>query len=350
MIDELITNINSPRHNIIFNKPKVYAISYYTIDIYNADINHPLHKFWFYIPKAKIIDKTKNYIILALSQNENDKNLIKYVDELENKILRMTKEHLFGSIKKIKKSFTLEDNFPPTIKLDIRGDISVFDINDEEIGINDLEINSLISIYLELDNVMASADEIWSFWKILQVKKLDTIDFKKSFFKIASCIPYHIPEKNISTVTTSSIPIPPLIPPIIIRNDTKPINITPRVVPLENTARNTSGRFEISATDIMDQIHKLKKVNIEKESTEPVETNNNLSFIKISNLKKVETKEPLETSEWYINSMEMEIFENIINSEPNENVFLNILRLKKILFNKINKINKDFKKIIELYQ
>lgn len=347
MINDLITNINSGKQNIILDKPKVYAISYYTIDIYNADINHPLHKFWFFIPKAKIIEKTKNYIILALSTNESDTKLVNYVEDLENKILESFKGSLFESIKKIKNSFNIEENYPPTIKLDIRGDIPIFNDRDEEIDVTNLKNNILVSIILELDNVMASTDEAWIMWKILQIKKLDNIDLRKSLFRVASdskSISYQIPLQQ-------SIPIPPP-PPLPSLS-----SITPQIKPIkienlnknENSLakqNNTTTRFSISETEIIDQINRLKKVKLEKLEKE---NNNKENMYKINELKKVETKIPLSTNQWFIESLEVETFYDIVNSNFDNEYLTKLIKLNNILSKKIKKFKHNYNEILELF-
>ena len=350
MIDELLTNIDSNKYNIIFNKPKNYAISYYTIDIFNADINHPLHKFWFFIPRAKVIDKTNKSITLALSNNEDDTKLVKYIEELENRILKSTKENLFNSIKKIIKSFAMKENYPPTIILDIREDIPIFNYNDEETNINGIENNSLISMFIELDNVMASFDQVWILWKILQIKKLDNIDLKKSFFitpRKQNVIPdtplyVSVQQSYIQPPQSPRQPFIPIAPPLSLLN-----NISPKIEKNQdnNIKTQNTGRFVISQTDIQNQLTRLKKVNVEKNLQE---NGNDINIYK-KELKKVETKGPLETIIWYNDSLETEILTEIIYGHL-DNIFLNnLIRLKKVMKHKINRINDNYNKIIQLF-
>ena len=345
MINELLTDIKSEKQNIIFDKPKSYGTSYYTIDIYNADINYPLQKFWFHISKSKIIEKTDNYIVLVLStNNNNDNNLINYINELEHKIFKTIQNNLIGTIVKIKYSFNRNKNYPPTIKLDIRGDISFFDQNDETIDIKNIENNMLVTAFIELNNIIISEEEIWILWRILQIKKLDTIDFKKSFFKITN---KNIEKDNIiipNDVQKAPPPPPPPLPAINLSSEAKikPINIVKKDV-INKEEQNKVSKFIISESDILNQLNKLKKtkdvnnnkLDIDKEKKEDEK------IVKYE-LKKVQTKEPINTNEWYRKSLESEIHYDINYGEINDNFNLKLFKLKKILNNKLKKIYDEY--------
>lgn len=388
MINDLLTNINSTKYNIIFDRPKTFAISYFKIAVYNGDINHPLQKYWFFIPKAKIIEKTKSNIIIALSKNEDDSKLVNYIEELENKLFQNTKENLSKSIRKIKNSFSINNNYPPVIKLDISDDIAIFNYNEEEINQDDLEVNNLISVYLELENIIASLDETWIVWRILQIKKLHSIDFKKSFFKVLPQssynqqnvnnfvsggkeyfnVPFHTMNKaedlynnNISTsnspfnsaTTSHSIPPPPPLPPTTTLSSS--INLIKYPIPTNqninsnNNQKNTISKFSISETDILHQINRLKKVK--QEHFTNIEPNIDEIPLKITKLKKVETREPINLNDWFSNSIEMELFCHIHNGKNLDNEYIEKLdKLNKLLFSRIIKIKKKYESIIKLYE
>ncbi|AYV77650.1 MAG: hypothetical protein Dasosvirus19_3, partial [Dasosvirus sp.] len=50
---------------------------------YNPCVDEPLQKFWYHIPKAKLIKKTQNTIVIVLSNN--DKELLKSIENLDKK-------------------------------------------------------------------------------------------------------------------------------------------------------------------------------------------------------------------------------------------------------------------------
>ncbi|ARF09205.1 hypothetical protein Catovirus_2_154 [Catovirus CTV1] len=341
MINELITNINSDKHNIIIGEPKVYAISYYKIGLYNADINHPLHKFWFFIPKAKIIDRTPTHITVALTTSDYDKKFLEYLNKLQNKVLACFKNSIFDSIKNIKISFNTGKNLPTTVKLDIRNDIPIFDENEEELDSSHLKVNSLISIILELDNIVASTSEAWIVWKVLQIKKFNCIDLKKSLFKMATS-DIRIHSGSSVQQVSQSIPPPPPPPPL------PPVFQVPKLsIPVKKDVPNNNvqktSRFEISEVQIIDQINKLKKVKLDKE--EKKEQKEPELPYNINELKKVETKLPLSTEEWYNKSLELELFTEIYYGSMCDELIVNIDKLNLLLQNKLEKMNNNFEQL-----
>ncbi len=329
MTSNLITDISTSKYNIYYDKPKNFAYSYYTITAYNADIDEPLHKFWFHIPKAKVIEKSNSHVILALSNNDVNTKLVKYIAELENILLQHTKNILSNDIQKIKNSFVLSDNFPPIIKLDNQNNFIAFDCNDNEIDNKKIKNGSLVSVIIELNNIMASTDEAWLTWNILQIKEMDNIDIKKSLFKGDILTPRQ-------TVTNSGTIPPP--PPI-----SMPVNIPPKITPLKinkidpiNTPRPpiTTSRFSISSDDILSQLTKLKKVTKEEKIITEI-----VPVIEPIDLKKVETKEPRKIDEWYANSKETELYSSIMNDNISDEYIQKIYELKDSILLRINKMN-----------
>ena len=355
MIDKLIADIESSTHTIIYGKPKQWAINYYMIDIYNGGIDHPLQKYWFYVPRAKVLDINKNSIQLVLTNAEQDAKLVNYIESLENNIFNHIKKNFLATVKKINRSFSKNKLFPPVIKLDYNQDTIFFNESDDEATLSPsyLNQNDMVGTYLELNNILTSDNEVWIIWKILQLKKMEGVNLRKSFFKSSQPPPQPFAHMQ-STFTPNIPPPPPCILPLPISNvpnvfipkiEIKKTSVEPS--PL-TTTRSTS--FMISESDIKSQIGRLRKVSKDKE--EKVEEVNNDNIFKVEELKKVETKLPMETNEWYNSSVECETICNLLDNHNNDDPDIFILKIEKIaqmVDKKIKYINETYNDIVKIH-
>lgn len=365
MVDHLIANINSDEQNIIYEKAEHWALDYYRINVYNGGIEHPLQKFWFYVPKAKICDMNSdtNTLQLVLTSTNQDVQTINYIEKLEKNIFGHIKKKLSATIRIINKSFRKSDIFPPTIKLVYKEDTVFFDEFDDEITIplskesqnslspppNFIKRNDMVGVYLELDYVLASEKEMWCSWKILQLKKLEAVDMRRSFFKLPTKHQNVLPTQPLFT---STIPPPPIfsIPPVPILQNVPNVFI-PKIEikktkvesPPQSTQRSVS--FSISEFDIKNQIGKLRKVSTEKKQDENIEGNVTPAY-KIEELKKVETKLPMEIGEWYNASVENELICDLLNDNNIEVLMCGIEKMFNGTKERIRKI-KNTSDVIE---
>lgn len=352
MIDQLIANTESSEQNILYDKPKSWAIDYYIIDIYNGKIDQPLQKFWFYIPKAKVFDINDNSIRLALTNTDQDTKLINYIENLENNIFSHIKKKFLNTVRKINRTFLKSKLFTPVIKLDYTRDTVFFNESDDEIALssNHLNQNDMVGIYLELNNVLTSGNEMWAMWKILQLKKLEGVNLRKSFFKPTNPPLFSLQHKD---TNISNIPPPPpcMIPPInniphifIPKIEIKKTSIES---PPQNTPKSTS--FTISESDIKNQIGRLRKINTEKkeEKDDPITD----MVYKTEELKKVETK-LMKPSEWYSTCVETETICNVLencNNDDAETFLSNINKILQMSNNKMKNINNMYNDVVNSF-
>lgn len=327
MIDDYLTDLDSPEPNILYDESdNLYGYSYNTFNIYNGAVDHPLHKFWFHIPKAKILD-IQNKAITIVMPNNNMK-IVNFINNFENYVYEYTKKNRTRSISRYKKSFTIKNNFPPTIILSLSNSSAIFDHNDNDINLELINRNNLISIYFELHSVIVSSDDLFFKWHILQLKEIDTIDIKKSFFKKPA-------------VTTHIPPPPPNMPATIPSSTITPtFKYEPKSKPIETSNNNMdSGRVHITQSDILSQLGKLKKVSISNEKN-----SQKVNDVKFDvNLKKTDFVEKSNIDTNYINHIEPNIVSNVRNHKTmNSQVIDEFNRLYKISLSKLSKIYTEY--------
>ena len=82
-------NMDTQINNIEYGNIEYVNSFTQKIKFYNPNVNEPLHKFWYFIPNAKMTNKTNNSITIALCSN--DKNLIESIKNLDTKTNRYYK-------------------------------------------------------------------------------------------------------------------------------------------------------------------------------------------------------------------------------------------------------------------
>jgi hypothetical protein len=309
MINDFLSDINKPINNILYSELVNYGPSYYTLSIYNPNINIPLQKFWLYIMKAKVINKEKEYISLALSYQDNDK-LINYITSIETHVFDHLKNNIKCDISINKKTIINDSNFYPIFKLKLSSSIPIFTHDNLQCSLDNISIGSHISLFVELDYIIIAKKEVMYTWKILQIKQLVEIDFSKSLFLFSTPItPSYAPSISPSyapSISPSYAPpiapsyAPPIAPFYAPHIGTS--NRAPIASPQHNTQTVQDDRptLSISANELLSQISKLNKVNkTEKIVDKPI--------VNIIELKKTVSREPLPISSWYNNAIDSEI-------------------------------------------
>ena len=180
MVDNLVYKHNESTeiNNIYFSEVFTNNIFVQKLNIYNPDAEEPLQKFWFYINKASIIKKNKNYLILGIFNK--DKNLINSINNLDQTIYKNTKINY--KVDNYVKSIKTNNNFLPSIKCIYSNEIIIDDVNNN-LSYNEIKEFDNISVYIELSYILINSN-CTPVWKILQIKKNKIIDINKSFFNI----------------------------------------------------------------------------------------------------------------------------------------------------------------------
>jgi hypothetical protein len=179
-IDRFVVNYNkSSKINIIAHS-KLQSINMSTskLEFYNPEINEPLHKFWYYIPNAKLIEK-KNTGAMRIALSNIDVNLTESLKSLDGK----TDEIIINVFKKPKPETTIKTsvNFPPVIDLYIDRLGKCFDQNNDPIKYMDIKNNARVQLYMELDSIHInvnknSCDRKWRILQISELKPLNLFD------------------------------------------------------------------------------------------------------------------------------------------------------------------------------
>jgi hypothetical protein len=178
MIRNLVVDyIKNPLVTAVQHSP-VEVISMLTkrIRFFNPSVDEPLHKFWYFIPKAKITERTSGNITIVLSNN--DTKLIESITSLDDKIDAIIKGINPRAL--TEKSLKISQNYPPMTDLYINSDSKCYDTENKSIKITDIKINAKVQIYIELDYASITTRKAEKKWKILQLKTHSMLDLNSS--------------------------------------------------------------------------------------------------------------------------------------------------------------------------
>src|ERR1700744_5963278 len=262
MINDLLSDIDKPLENLLFDNPESLGLSHYKFSIYNPYINNPLQKFWFFIKKVKIINKDTNNITIAFSNSNDDNKFIKYILSIESKIIKFV-NNINQNIKSINKSIDVRENFPPTMKLKFGTNTPVFNTMDYDDKYN-LHTGSYIALFVEINDIIVTKLESWIIWKILQIKILEEIDFSKSLFSFGSLVNNKNVTENIDSHTDIIVPSAPPCPEPVTNTISSPKKLV--ILSKSNKKPSEPMRISISQNDLLSQIKKLKTVVLTDES------------------------------------------------------------------------------------
>ena len=151
------------------------------IEFYNSKINVPQHKFWYYIPNAKMIKKGKGIVDIILSMS--DTKLVDSIKSLDDKVDQMMHSiipdcTLIPSMKK-------HNNYPA---LEVRIDVKSVCYDKENRKTNYMNImnKSEVLLYIEFDSVLLKSTEYSRIWNVIQMKETVSIDRSINLFAIQS--------------------------------------------------------------------------------------------------------------------------------------------------------------------
>lgn len=183
MINELIVDYNKNDTITNIENSGSERVNTFTtrINFYNPLVDIPLHKFWFFIPNAKLIKKKQNMIQIVLSRNE--KNLINSINSLDNLVNNITQQYN-TDIKYINPSIIQSNNYPPILELMIDNYSRCYNNNDEVINYLLLNNGEKIQLYIEFESVIINSTQCTKKWKVLQMKKEKNIDMTVNLFNI----------------------------------------------------------------------------------------------------------------------------------------------------------------------
>lgn len=269
---------------IYYDGIKSHGYSYYKIDFYNAEIKHPLQKYWLFIPSVKIYDKTYNTLELSLSHNLI--SLCSFVESLEDKI----KEIIYHESKKeltMKSCLRKPAHLPPSLSVNLNKKSFIFDEDNKLTDNNYLKSDQTISLYIELSEVWLGPVYFGFNWNILQCKVCKIIDFTTSLFGMIedetdstftdNCIK-NIPYKNSNKYKhEETIPEPPPITNV-------PIN--------KKLPSNQDLHYTPSLSDLLTRLKTLKK--IPKENKEIIDDKLEMQNLKLNPIPKLEQKPNIE--------------------------------------------------------
>ena len=328
-----ITDHSKKNTNITCGCMKNIGLTYHEIDIYNDDLQYPLHKYFFLLKNLKIVHRHRSSLKIVLGNTQENTNFVEYVDDLENKIETYLKKNCNDESKTIfpKKTFKKEEYYPYTFEIDttdmkVYTNSSLLDNNNTNSNvfsyIDDVYRNSeqivksddvTISMILEISKVMFDNKNFWFVYSAKIMKIYDNrhdhniIDFfmrsemrdgkKMENYPIIETV--NVQNNNIGEYTKNNdtpiipmnIPIPPPCPQIII-----PFNKFD-----DDKKKNDRVELHITEQMLQDQISKLsmkKKKTIENNSdndSNNANNNNNNNIIDVDNIDTENIKKTLDT-------------------------------------------------------
>jgi hypothetical protein len=249
MIDEYLTNPNT-NISINFDTPEQLGMQIWKILMYNSLVDSPLQKFWFYVKKAKILEKKSNYITIALSTGSYDKKLLAAFDSLNTNTVQYIRQTVNKRIQKIDKLYSMRNDRVPTltVKVDTLPVPTPFFNSEGPIAYDKLKINDDVSAYLEMSEIIVTQGEATAVWRILQAKVIEPLDFTQLWLQTS--------EKKVdSTIDVPSAPLPPVTQ----GGQQQPHQSNKR----SDTVKKQLGpvRFQVSQSEIVNQLKKLNKLN-----------------------------------------------------------------------------------------
>ena len=148
------------------------------IKFFNPEISEPLHRFWYFVPNAKLIKKNVGMITLVLSST--DTNIIESIKNLDEKTGNILKK-INQSIK-ILPSIKISPNFPPVLEIYVDDDSKYYDQDNKSIVYMNIKNNSKIQLYIEFESVTFGSNRCERRWRIIQLKENKSLDLNTNMF------------------------------------------------------------------------------------------------------------------------------------------------------------------------
>lgn len=280
-IKSLLTNTKNL--NLVITKPKKYYGEYKKSDIYNPEINEPLHKVWIKTPYAKTLSSSsfKNDLAKDLSIGfspitKDVRIFMTKIKKIESFIASKLNMDYKPSVKKLNSYMAVMN-----LKLQSnnnRFSFNCYDPDNKKLDFSNVNKGEKISGYIELSDVWVRDDEIGFNWSILQCKVYRVFDFTQCLFDDEGDVP------NEEIILSQPPPPPPM--PNFMSNTNN--NYTPPPTNLfNNNCNNTQltqkpiKKFMPSSQDLLSAISKLKSVknNNENENENNININNEIEII-----------------------------------------------------------------------
>jgi hypothetical protein len=195
---------------------------------YNPKINEPLHKFWYFIPNAKLTKKTKGIVSIVLSSA--DTNLIKSIKSLDDKVDQILRSNnvKYSPEPSIKES----QNYPPVLELCVDNDSVCYDQGNNTVNFMKITNGSKILLYIELESVMIGSTKCTRNWRVMQMKETKSIDLSTNLFAQPTFDPQQFP---------SPLPGYPYQP--ISHMHPIPPNMLPHTQPIQHMQHNPYAQY-----------------------------------------------------------------------------------------------------------
>ena len=247
-MSDYLTNYDKTPQNIICGEIKKISITYCKFEIYNGDLNHPMHKYWFLLKNVKIIEQKEDYIKIAIANN--DCFFTNYINALDEIIHKMICEMWESEYEKTK-SLVTNKYSPITLKLNSFMKCSKYDEDNNRIENLTNYSNKTYSILIELSDIMIGDSKYWCDYTVKQLKINKSNE--KSIFELL----------EESKIVTPPQMIQPIIP-IVQHTHTHTQHIERKNTP-KKPKLDEKPCFELSVNVLNDQINKMKIKKMQKE-------------------------------------------------------------------------------------
>lgn len=189
MIHNFVVDYNKTTkiNNIEFANPEKISVFTQKMRFYNPDISEPLHKFWYFIPNAKLIKKGQGLLTIVLSSS--DTNLIESLKSLDEKTDHIIKKIIPG--KPISPTIKISSNFPPVLEVNVDTESKCYDQENAVTNYMSIKNNAKIQLYMEFDSVVSGADRCERKWRVIQLKENKPIDLNANMFDIVAQTQQH---------------------------------------------------------------------------------------------------------------------------------------------------------------
>src|SRR5579872_3636406 len=149
MINNFIVDYDKTPQIELIENSDIEAVNPFVhkIKFYNPKINEPLHKFWYFVPNAKLTKKSKGIINIVLASS--DTKLVESIKSLDSKVDKTLRSI---NIKNIPTSSIKErENYPPSLELCVNDDTVCYDQHNNVVNYMKLQCGTKILLYIEFE-------------------------------------------------------------------------------------------------------------------------------------------------------------------------------------------------------
>lgn len=231
----------------------------------NNESTIPMHKFWIFIDKCKLINKDDKKITIVMSSKSG---AIEIINSIEKKIETQLKDMFCNS----RIILSITNNFVPTISLNIDDDSVMFDNDDEILCVDEIKEKSDLIVITELDSLSLMGDKIFAYWKVIQLKETLFVNTTEPIF---SKIQYKNKNQLSHVLPSVFVPQPPPPPPIMgsipvtTQNSEKRCSFVPSIKDLSKALENLKKSERTVSSNTVDNIPKIQPILKHVETKEP---------------------------------------------------------------------------------